>query len=591
MKRDRSVTSAETLTQSDYSTGVRTASSRIDCLSFGPDFFPPLIMGRSLWFTIPFLALALSACSSSSLPRVKVAKNQLADVSDERSESGRRLVQALQRAEAASSDLPASRSRYNAAVEAFVLELQRRLSPHDWTRPVQIRGKQCRWQVSFDDRPMQPQGNEEYAPARFDRILPANRINTKAFTDRLVGDGLGAPVVLALEKELEALSRDRAFRPGNGLYVPATALLEFGKPNANDAVQPVRLRFANSYPQRKVTVAGQRHPLAYNYTSVIQASLDNPYLAGIQLSGLLRPDRREKDLGVFGLIPYDPAKIPVVFVHGLGSVPSIWRQQVNAILADPVLSRRYQPLLFIYPTGISVPGAAARLRQSLIAYRQHWDPDQNDTAFNRMVIVGHSMGGLLARLQVIDTGEELRRAFFTRPIHENDWMDEAEKRLMHNRLVLQPLPFVDRVVFIAVPHRGSKLADIGLVQLAVRLIKLPTDTLGFITQAVTTGGEPFLNPELHRYRQLGLRSVDMLSPKHPYFTALERCKITVPCHSIIGDRGKGPGPKCSDGVVPYWSSHLDSAASEKNVPHWHGCVEKPETVAEVLRILRLHLRG
>jgi hypothetical protein len=149
----------------------------------------------------------------------------------------------------------------------------------------------------------------------------------------------------------------------------------------------------------------------------------------------------------------------------------------------------------------------------------------------------------------------------------------------------------DRVVFIAVPHRGSKLADIGLVQLAVRLIKLPTDTLGFITRAVTTGGLQFINPELHRYRQLGLRSVDMLSPEHPYFAALERCPVTVPCHSIIGDRGKGPGPKCSDGVVPYESAHLPSAVSEVLVPHWHGCVEKPETVAEVLRILREHLRG
>ncbi|MCE2695022.1 MAG: hypothetical protein LW645_12270 [Verrucomicrobiaceae bacterium] len=66
--------------------------------------------------------------------------------------------------------------------------------------------------------------------------------------------------------------------------------------------------------------------------------------------------------------------------------------------------------------------------------------------------------------------------------------------------------------------------------------------------------------------------------------------IPVEHHSIIADRGKNNSPVSSDAVVPYWSSHLDSAASEKIVPHWHGCVEKPEVVKEVIRLLREHLR-
>jgi hypothetical protein len=42
-------------------------------------------------------------------------------------------------------------------------------------------------------------------------------------------------------------------------------------------------------------------------------------------------------------------------------------------------------------------------------------------------------------------------------------------------------------------------------------------------------------------------------------------------HSIIGDRGKGDTPNSSDGVVPYWSSHLATAKSEKIVPGLFGC--------------------
>jgi hypothetical protein len=44
----------------------------------------------------------------------------------------------------------------------------------------------------------------------------------------------------------------------------------------------------------------------------------------------------------------------------------------------------------------------------------------------------------------------------------------------------------------------------------------------------------------------------------------------IPYHSIIGDRGGGDTPNSSDGVVPYWSSHLDGAQSELIVNSDHG---------------------
>jgi hypothetical protein len=67
--------------------------------------------------------------------------------------------------------------------------------------------------------------------------------------------------------------------------------------------------------------------------------------------------------------------------------------------------------------------------------------------------------------------------------------------------------------------------------------------------------------------------------------------ITVPYHSIIGDRGKDHCPDCTDGVVPYSSSHLDGAQSEVIVPGPHGACKLPETIAELDRILRLHLKS
>ena len=86
-------------------------------------------------------------------------------------------------------------------------------------------------------------------------------------------------------------------------------------------------------------------------------------------------------------------------------------------------------------------------------------------------------------------------------------------------------------------------------------------------------------------------SVDGLSPRSPTLKALDQQPITVPHHSIIGDRGKGDTPKSSDGVVEYWSSHLKAAKSEKIVPGPHGACELPETLDELRRLLRLHLQG
>ncbi|MFZ4594875.1 MAG: esterase/lipase family protein [Verrucomicrobiaceae bacterium] len=538
--------------------------------------YRPLVLG---------LVFLLAACTSTHLPRVKVAKPGLS-APLEGGVRDQRLSAMLERAETSVNDLPGAREAYNEAVKSFVLDLQRRVSPRDWKQPLRIQGKTHAWTVTFDDRPAKPQGQGEYSPARFDRLIPDHAFRLEDYHTHVAGAGVGAPVVLARESDLDQLRAERTFRAGNGLYAPGTVVLEFGKRLNNHSDRPVRLRILNTQQEHRVKLAGAHHALAYNHTCAIEASVGNDYIIRNGIRGLLNPARHQKDLGLFGIAAYDPRKIPVVFVHGLGSACNIWSNEVNEIIADPKLNARYQPLLFIYPSGMSVPGAAARLRESLLAYRKHWDPDQSDRAFNRMVIVGHSMGGLLARLQVSNTGEELRQAFFTRPIHEITWMDEQEKQLMQSRLVLKPLPFVERVVFIAVPHRGSKIADFRLVQHVVRLIKLPTTTLSVITKAVTTGGMQFINPELFRYRELGMRSVDMLSPEHPYFKALERCPITVPYHSIIGDRGKGLGPKCSDGVVPYESSHLKGAVTEALVPHWHGCVEKTETVAEVLRILR-----
>jgi len=86
-------------------------------------------------------------------------------------------------------------------------------------------------------------------------------------------------------------------------------------------------------------------------------------------------------------------------------------------------------------------------------------------------------------------------------------------------------------------------------------------------------------------------SVDTLEPNDRFVEAVSKLPIArgIPYHSIMGDRGRGDTPNSSDGVVPYWSSHLPGAQSELIVNSDHGAQYNPQAIQEVERILKKNL--
>jgi pimeloyl-ACP methyl ester carboxylesterase len=283
--------------------------------------------------------------------------------------------------------------------------------------------------------------------------------------------------------------------------------------------------------------------------------------------------------GLYMLQPYDPDRIPVIFVHGLISTARRWRNVVNEIEMDPALRGRFQCWVFNYPTGNPVAYSALRFREELAREEKlHGFP-------HGFVLVSHSMGGIVSRMQATT----IDRATWDReeggPI-ERILMNSPADGLIHRALVFNANPKVRRIVFICTPHRGSDLATGGLASFAMRLITLPSTVAGAMKQ--TLGGSVAL---LTGNAKVLPSSVTSLSPKNPTLKVMDKLPIRAPHHSIIGDRGKGDSPNSSDGVVPYWSSHLDSAQSEKIVPGPHGSCELPETIEELRRILHLHLQA
>ncbi|MEZ5304747.1 MAG: alpha/beta fold hydrolase [Verrucomicrobiales bacterium] len=262
--------------------------------------------------------------------------------------------------------------------------------------------------------------------------------------------------------------------------------------------------------------------------------------------------------------------------------PATWAPLINTLRADPEIRRRYQFWFYSYPSGYPYPHSAAILRHQLDAVQARFPMKK------KMVVIGHSMGGLVSRLLITDSGDRVWDSLFDQP-PEAIRMSEETRDLLTDATIFKRRPEVGRVIFIASPHRGSDLATNWVGRIGSSLVRAPEK----LAQAsVEIGGVLSHDP-----RSLGLRrlpnSVDTLSPKNRFVRAIDTIPVTdagVPFHSIIGDRGKGGNPDqtkplSSDGVVPYWSSHLDGAQSELVVPSGHGAHQHPAAIAEVRRIL------
>ena len=288
--------------------------------------------------------------------------------------------------------------------------------------------------------------------------------------------------------------------------------------------------------------------------------------------------------GLYMLHPYRPGLVPVVFVHGTASSPARWAEMANELLGDRLIASHYQLWFFIYNSGNPVALSAMRLREALQAVRKGVDPESKDPALDRMVVIGHSQGGLLTKMTVVDSGTRFWDRVARVPFDKAD-LDPESRDLLARALFVKPLPFVRRVIFIATPHRGSFLASNLLGKIANKFVNLPG---GLVRSAVQIGkirhssmlGTPFTMPT----------ALDNMDASNPFLKTLATMPIApgVHAHSIIPVKGDGPAEEGNDGVVEYKSARLDGVESELVVRSDHSTQSRPETIEEVRRILYEH---
>ncbi len=284
--------------------------------------------------------------------------------------------------------------------------------------------------------------------------------------------------------------------------------------------------------------------------------------------------------------PYEWGKVPVVLIHGLWGSPRNWDRMIEDLEADPALRTRFQFWTVRYASGDSIPYSAHLLRQSLRRVRRVFDPDGTDAAFDRMVVVGHSLGGILAKMLVQTSGPGLWQTVCKRPIDQVIGPTE-ECQLLHQAFFYKPVPEVRRVIFVATPHRGSPLASGRLKELGTQLCWRPNRFFR-AHEVVLSNNEPEIFA--HGFRDQLPTIAGELAPGHPLLLRLCELGIdtSVRSHSVIADFRDPPRPEGTDGIVPYSSSHMDGVASELLVHGLHICVNHPAVIEEVRRILMEH---
>lgn len=437
--------------------------------------------------------------------------------------------------------------------------------------------------IAFDEASLHWGGH------KFTSFVSLADLDVRGLNNRYRMAGLGAPLAARVSaktvSEDEAAAADLVF---SDVRVPVAALLRFEDPVLGAGQDRfVASLTAIAYSEAEsIQVGRDLVPLEAEPTAALALQLTETPPWQRELKGFFQGDLALGRLGIVSLAPYQRGRIPIVLVHGTASSAGRWADLLNDLQSDSVLRRHYQFWLFSYNTGNPIAYSGWLLRKSIAELVAALDPDGQDPALRDLVVMGHSQGGLLTKLLVVDSGQQLWDVVIDRPPDEVE-LEPENRELLEGSLLVTPSPYVKRVIFLSTPHHGSRLADFGLARFLGRLIRSPAN----IVEATRDVFRDDPEAEVQRRLERGTGSIGNMSPDNGFIRVLASTPIApgVRAHSIMGVR-KEPKEDGGDGVVSYQSAHLDDVESEKVVRSGHSSQSNPEVVGEVRRILIEHLK-
>jgi pimeloyl-ACP methyl ester carboxylesterase len=441
-----------------------------------------------------------------------------------------------------------------------------------------------------------------------DRFEFASDYEVNGLTNNHHTFGLGVPLIGVRKTAATDSPTERFYPPG--VTFPITAFLrvcdcEWDEEVAeaehlptDRTVHRCRLELYDPLDSTDVAFGRRAVPLESDLSVPLAYFLNQPAFAPTSLKniaylGFLNPNAGREIQGLYLLEPYDPSKIPVVFVHGLASSPVTWTDMYNDLRADADVGRNYQFWFYFYPTGQPFWVSATQFRRDLADALATLDPERTAPRLDEMVLVGHSMGGLLSKLQSIDSQDDYWHLVSDGSAEQLQG-DPANRAALLSTVYFKPSPSVRRVVTIGTPHRGSYFANPITRTFTRTVSQLPTMVVDTKRQLMRD------NPDLlHDCAMMSIETgVDSLIPDSPYLPLMLESPPApwVTYNNIIGIVGEEDvlgriSGEEGDGVVALSSARIPGVESEITVPAGHTSIHRhPKAIREVTRILCTHLK-
>jgi hypothetical protein len=342
----------------------------------------------------------------------------------------------------------------------------------------------------------------------------------------------------------------------------------------------------------EISFASFSYPLRYDASSSYLWLMQQAKIADLELPGLFNAEVADNKLGIYSVTPLQKNKQPVLMIHGLNSSPLIWYELTMAILQDEQLKHRYQIWHAFYPSGPPPFYNSMRLRKKLDELHGMLKANSGTTELDQMLVIGHSMGGIISKTLIQNTDYVLWDLSFTqRP--EQLAFAQRELDKIKDIFIFNASTYIDKVVFIDTPHGGSESSESMLAQVASWFIHLPKNFTVLMSDFIQKLGPDKINLPMREYLSDGggPHSVQVLSPRHPLLQALNTLDYQRPVYSVVGSTGalscqdEKSCSQISDGVVPFFSAHQSKAVQQIIVPSSHNSYQSPLALEFLLQVL------
>lgn len=478
------------------------------------------------------------------------------------------------------------RDWYNHAVERAAMGMFEVRQQMPSPLPAQTGWNMAGWELKLDMRGARLPGSTAVPT----ELLPASSLSFRGLRSLYRRDGFGAELVAVMPDEplTTAPTRDgrpaarRNQQPPPWSEMPAPSMTFLLHPEGDDLdgvlhTHTVRLTVHDPYVESAIMLRGQRVPLAANFTSGYGVWLARAQFNRQSLRSLLGREGGIDRPHVYLMQPYDPNRRIIVMLHGLASSPEAWVELANEILGDEALRQHYQIWQVYYPTNMPIALNHTMIRRALEDTLAHFDPSGQASDF---VLVGHSMGGVIARLMVSSSDQSLVQL-----ASDQGRLTPQQIRRIDPMLRFEPFPKVSSAIFIAAPHRGTAFAGGRLGRWMAGFIRFPVTVLEELAHTLAP------NAAASSHESLGHipNSIDNLDENDPFVRAAASFPIStqVRYHSIVAQADPQVALVDSDdGLVPYRSAHLPGAQSEKVIISGHSVQQSAAAILEIQRILR-----